>query len=63
MHPEDFGQRKREPSEQCDARGAGSLGLSLATSGSVSVISIGALRESFAQDLLGALEEIRCTVE
>src|SRR2546430_10298112 len=40
-----------------------SLALSIATSGPVSAISIGALRELLAQDLLGALGEIRCTVE
>jgi hypothetical protein len=35
----------------------------IATSGPVSAISIGALRELLAQDFLGAFEEIRCTVE
>ncbi len=56
--------RAAEPPEQ---RGAGlvcrSLALSIATSGPVSTISIGALRELLAQDLLGALGEIRRTVE
>ena len=56
--------RSAEPPEQ---RGAclmvTVLALSIATSGPVSAISIGALRELLAQDLLGALGEIRRTVE
>jgi hypothetical protein len=40
-----------------------SLALSIATSGPVSTISIGALRELLAQDLLRALGKIRRTVE
>ncbi len=40
-----------------------SLALSIATGGLVSAISIGALRELLAQDLLGALGQIRRAIE